>query len=339
MKRASAITLFIFLSVLAVYGQQADVVYVDGIVDLKLANGERMEAFIGDYLERGDTIITDTGSYAELEQAGGYTIKVSEDTIFTLQEIEQSGEKRSVLSTTVGAVAFKFSMLTGKEPLIATPGTVAGVRGTELQIFAGIDGSTLVVVSTGKVEVEAQGKKVELLPEEGVEIPAGSAPGEKFQVLRGQLDFSTWNSKRLDSMLEDPAGAVRGVEKGMEAFRAKIAEIKPVYEANREQLTAEREKLVEIEKDKGKDAQKKYYEETVFPLEVETSYLRLNLRYYALSALSFRRFVLGSMYAQVKSAFLNRLDSDEYKAFEQTYMKILSDYDRDVSSYLVEADF
>lgn len=339
MKRAAIVGLLIAVTSCILYGQQADVVYVEGIVDLKLAGGERIEALIGDYLDRGDTVITDTGGYAELEQINGYSIKISEGTIFTLQEIEQNGEKRSVLSTTLGAVAFKFGMMAGKEPLIATPGAIAGVRGTEFQIFAGIDGSTLVVVSSGKVEVEAQGQKVELLPEEGVEVPAGGQPGEKFQVLRGQLDFSAWNSGRLESMLEDPAGAVRGIEKGMEAFRVKIRELEPLYEANAERLKVERAKLPKLEEEKGSEARTKYYADTVFPLEVETSYLRLNLRYYSLSALSFRRFVLGPMYARVKSAYIRRLDSDAYREFESVYRRILSDYEREVTPYLVEADF
>lgn len=338
MKRVAAVCLMSLVTICFVYGQQTDVVYVEGIVDLKLADGERIEAFIGDYLERGDTIITESGSLAELEQENGSLIKIAEDTIFTLQEIELNGEKRSVLSTTIGAVAFKFNRLTGKEPLIATPGTVAGIRGTEFQVFAGLDGATLVVVASGKVEVEAQGEKVELLAEEGVEIPAGGPPGEKFQVLRGQLDFSEWNSGRLESMLEDPAGAIRGIEKGMEAFRVKIAELKPIYEANYERLLAEREILPKLEDENGKDARKEHYEKVVFPLEVETSYMRLNLRYYALSALSFRRFVLGSMYARVKSAFINKLDSAEYRDFKKVYASILIDYERDVTPFLVEAD-
>ena len=338
MRKAAALVFVFVCAGAAVFGQQVDVVYVDGYVDIKLAGGERMEALIGDYLEKGDTIITDQNSLAELEQQNGAIIKIAEDTIFTLREITQGGEKRTVLSTTVGAVAFKFAMMTGKEPLIATPGTVAGVRGTEFQIFAGLDGATLVVVASGKVEVEAQGKTVELLPEEGVEVPAGSPPGEKFEVLRGQLDFSAWNSGRLESMIEDPPGSIRGIEKGMEAFRAKIGELNPLYEANYEQLQAEREKLPVLEKEKGKEARSDYYKDVVAPLELETTYLRLNLRYYALSALSFRRYVLGPMYARVTSAYINSLDSVEYTDFLRVYEGIISDYNRDIAPFLVEAD-
>ena len=335
------IMVFVFLavsSILSLFGQQADVVYLDGIVDLKLADGERMEAFIGDYLDIGDTIITGEDSLAELENPNGSVIKVAEDTIFTFQEIERNGEKRSVFSTTLGAVAFKFNRFTGNEPLIATPGTIAGVRGTEFQVFAGADGSTLVIVESGKVEVEAQGRSVELLPEEGVEVPAGGAPGEKFEVLRGQLDFSSWNAERLDSMLDDPAGTIRGVEKGMEAFRERIGELLPVFNANFERLKDERAKLEKLEEEKGKEARKEHYLEVVYPLEVETTYMRLNLRYYALSAFSFRRHVIGAMYARVKTAYINRLDSAPYRDFESTYERITEEFERDVVPLLVDAD-
>jgi hypothetical protein len=336
--RKTMVWAVLFFVATAVTAQEADIVYIDGIVDVKLADGERMEAFIGDYLAVGDTIITSEDSLAELETESGSAIKIAEDTIFTFQELEQDGEKRSVLSTTLGSVAFRFNKFTGREPLIATPGTIAGIRGTEFLVFAGADGATLVVVESGKVEVEAQGSKVELLPDEGVEVLAGGAPGEKFKVLRGQLDFSAWNSTRLDAMLDDPAGTIKGVEKGMEAFRRQITELLPVYEENVATLREERENLKKLEEEKGKEARKQRYENVVFPLEVETSYMRLNLRYHALSALSFRRHVLGSMYAQVKTAYLNRLDTDGYRAFERTYRRILADYQRDIGPLLVDAD-
>lgn len=309
MKSTIAAFALLLLWPLLSFAEQADIVYAEGIVDLKYSDGELVEAFIGDYMETGDTIITGEDSLAELEKQSGATIKVAPETIFMLQEVERNGEKRNVMSTTLGAVRFKFDRLTGKEPIIATPTIVAGVRGTEFQVFAGADGSTLVIVDTGKVAVESQGETVELLPEEGVEVESGQAPGEKFKVFRGELDFSAWNSKRLDTLVDDPAGTIAGIERAMDAWRENILELNPRFEANKERLESETDKLVEIGNDKGKDARKEYYEKTVFPLEVETSFMRLNLRYYALSALSFRRFVLGSMYAQVKSAYINRLDS------------------------------
>ena len=338
MKRIlSAIILLILIPWIAL-AEPADIVYAEGYVDLKYGDGEIVEAFIGDYMEIGDTIITGEDSLAELEKESGAVIKVAADTIFMLQELEQDGEKRNVMTTTLGAVRFKFNRLTGKEPVIATPSIAAGIRGTEFQVFAGADGSTLVIVETGQVAVESQGEVVELFPEEGVEVGSGQAPGEKFKVLAGELDFSSWNSDRLDTLVEDPLGTAEGIEKAMNAWIANIRELNPRFEANKEMVLAEREKLGEIEKDKGKEARREYYDKTVFPLEVLTTHMRLNLRYYALSALSFRRFVLGSMYSQVKSAYINSLDSEQFTGFIRVYERILENFEQDVAPLLGVAD-
>ena len=76
----------------------------------------------------------------------------------------------------------------------------------------------------------------------------------------------------------------------------------------------------------------------MFPLEVETSYLQLNKRYYALSALSFRRYVLGSMYARVKSANILGQDAKEFQEFLDVYNRILYEYETRVVPHLVDAD-
>ena len=323
----------------AIYAEPADIVYAEGYVDLKLADGEVLEALIGDYVEVGDTIITGEDGLAELERGTGTMIKIAPETIFTLREFERNGEKRSVLSTTLGAVKFRFDRFTGKEPMIATPGTVGGIRGTEFQVLAGADGTTLIVVESGSVEIEAAGKRVELLAEEGIEIPAGGEPGQKFTVLHGKMDFSDWNAGRLDAVMDDPAGAAAGLQNTMTGFAAKLNELAPLFSENSRQLESVRAVLAKMKDDeKPKDEIADYYTKNVFPLEVQTSNIRLNQRFYALSALSFRRFVLGSMYARVKTRYINSLDSPSYVDFKRVYSQILADYERSVVPLLVEAD-
>ncbi|MBT3275885.1 MAG: FecR domain-containing protein [Spirochaetales bacterium] len=338
-KKTGICFLLAFLVTSGIFSESADLVYAEGFVDLKLADGEIVEAFIGDFVETGDTIITGEDSLAEMVRENGSTIKISPDTIFTFQEIERDGERRSVFATTLGLVKFKFDRFTGKEPLIATPGTVAGVRGTEFQVLAGADGTTLVIVESGKVVVEAAGESVELLPEEGVEVPAGGVPGEKFTVLHGQMDFSSWNADKLDSALEDPAAAIQSLEKSMASFASELDMLTPLFAESNEELKSERAILAKMKEDKkSNDELADYYSKTVFPLEVQTSYIALNQRYYALSALSFRRFVLGSLYARVKSLYIGRLTSASYMDFAKTYSKIIREYERAVVPLLVEAD-
>ena len=141
------ILIILFAAVITVGGfaQTADLVFVDGWVDIKSA-GETFEAFAGDTLRTGESVITGSDSYAELAQKNLSTIIVKPDSIFTIREIETDSGRETVLSTTVGAVSFKFGKLLGKEPMLATPSAVAGIRGTELTVYAGEDGSTLFAV-------------------------------------------------------------------------------------------------------------------------------------------------------------------------------------------------
>ena len=264
------------------------------------------------------------------EPAAGSLIRISPDTVFTVREIERDGEKRSVLSTTIGTVRFKFDRLTGKEPLIATPGTVAGIRGTELEVYAGSDGAVMILVSTGAVVVESLGKSVSLAENEGVEIAPGEPPGDVFEVLRGQLDFSTWNGERDAAILKNPLKALTGAIVGLASLIADLESVVPQFEAK----LAELETLRAEEDD---DKQKSIYEQTVFPLEVATSYLALNLRYYALSALSFRRYVLGTMYLRVKMRAIVE-QSDEHQRFFEEYDRVMEDFEDHVTPHLVGID-
>lgn len=313
----------------------ADVVFADGIVDIRYADGERLEAFIGDIVETGDTVITGRTGIAELEPSRGSLIKISPNTVFAVREVETGGEKRSVLSTAIGAVAFTFNRNTDREPLIATQSTVAGIRGTELEVFAGADGSVLMVVLSGKVEVSAKGESVEINANEGVEVAPGEAPGQVFEVLRGQLDFSTWNAEREAKILEDPILALEGAAGGLDDLISEIEAIVPVFEEKERELESLRASL---RNEEDAEKRKSTYEQQVFPLEVETSYLALNLRYYALSALSYRRFVIGTIYLRTRSRMLEGLSDVDANQFYAVHDRILDRFERFVAPHLVSRD-
>ena len=128
----------------------------------------------------------------ELDQKG-VTIKIAHNTVFTLMEKAQGNQSTSVLSVALGSIKFRYDKLTGTEPQVRTNGAVAGVRGTEFTVFSGADGSTLFAVDSGQVTVEAAGQSVDLAASEGVEVPLGKPPGDKFTVQRDQVNYSTWN--------------------------------------------------------------------------------------------------------------------------------------------------
>ncbi|MCD6396982.1 MAG: FecR domain-containing protein, partial [Spirochaetaceae bacterium] len=216
----------IFLTIIsaAVFAQDADLVFVDGWVDIKSA-GDTFEAFPGDSLKTGDSVITGEDSYAELEQKDLSSITVKPDSIFTIREIETDSGKKTVLATTVGSVSFKFGKLLGTEPQIATPSMVAGIRGTELTVYAGEDGSTLIAVNSGLVSVESEGATVDLTRDEGVEVRPGEAPGKKFSLLGRETDFASWNAEKYGLLIADPIEGLNRLGKQLDGFVGKIDEL------------------------------------------------------------------------------------------------------------------
>lgn len=321
------------------WAQSADVTYVQGGVDLQAAGQRRTEAMIGDSMRPGDSIITSSDGLAQLEKQNLEELTISPGTVFTLRQISENGKKRDVLAVSLGSLAFKFNELGGTEPLVSTMSATAGIRGTVLKVFAGADGSSLFVVESGKVTVTgASGSSVDLTQNEGVEVNPGRPPGQKIKVLRGQVDYSSWNAQRIENILLDPAGAATNVEEQMSSYIAKINEIWPEYEKAFAQLTTERAKLNEIEAKQGKKARTDYYVKNVFPLEVLVSSLFVNVRYYTLSALSLRRYVLGRMYIRLTSMYIANEGNPVYEGFLRVYRRILAMYDRSVVPHLVAAD-
>ena len=62
------------------------------------------------------------------------------------------------------------------------------------------------------MNVESQGKSVDLAAKEGVEVPLGRPPGDKFAVPDKPIDYGKWNEGKLDAMLADPMGAMTSIE-------------------------------------------------------------------------------------------------------------------------------
>lgn len=335
MTRLGALTATIcagmLLVAVSVRAQQAEVVYVEGVADIRESGGGEYPANFGDGLFTGDSVVTGRDGRVELEQSDASTIRIASDTVFTVREVGGGGDRRTAYATDVGSAFFRFRTLVSKEPQVVTPSSVAGVRGTAFAVYAGVDGSSLYVVEEGRVDVSAAGETVRLAAGEGVEVRIGDTPGEKFEVMRGSIDYSDWNAERLDAMLADPVSALSGVARRMDELIAEIEALVPDYEAGVRRLESEREKLAEIEEQSGKAARSDYYRENVFPLEVDTSNRYLNIRYYALSALSLRRYVMTGLYIRVATSA-----SIE---FTEIYRDTADSFESAVVPYLVDADF
>jgi len=325
--------------IVPLFSEDADVVYIDGWVDLKRAGGDLEEAFFGDIVRVGDSVITGEDGTAELAQGSSSHIIVSPDTIFTLMEREREGSRQTVLSCTLGSIAFRFNRMTEKEPMVMSPSMSAGIRGTEFTVYTAPDGSSLVAVDSGLVEIQGGGETVSLEAEEGVEIRPGEAPGEKFKVLRGQIDYSAWSAEKMDAFIKDPAAALRRVGVRLEEYTAKIFEYNDHRARLKQAVEKERAKLDEIKAEQGEEIMVDHYKSVIQPMEEELAFSVLNQRYYTLSALSMRRYVMSGLYVTMKTEYLDDPQNETYLAFLKAYNSLLAAYEEGVVPYLVEADF
>lgn len=329
-------TAFLLVASLA-FSIPTDITYSEGEASIRFKSGKQQEAVIGAVVNTGDMLKTGRDGLVELDQKG-VVLKISPNTVFTLMERERKGTAAPVLSVALGSIKFRYDKLTGKEPTVQTNGCAMGVRGTEFSVFAGADGSTLVVVDSGSVEVEAEGRTVSLAPDEGVEVKLGQGPGEKFTVHRDQIDYSKWNEEKLAGMLADPAAAMTGIEGRMASYIASVTEYDGLYREYKQRLVDERKRKAEIAGEKGNTEAQKYEDEVVSPLAFQTGYLFLNARYFALAALSLRRYVGGRLYMFMKSRYIAAPAEPAWAEFRARFDRVLAGFERSVVPQLTAED-
>jgi hypothetical protein len=315
----------------------AGVVYTEGAASVRFKSGSERDAAIGDTLNTGDTVRTGADGLVELDQKG-VRLDIASDTVFTLMEREKGGRTAGVFSVALGSVKFRYDRLTGQEPLIQTNSCIAGVRGTEFSVFAGVDGSALIVVDKGTVTVEAEGRSVALEPEEGVEVRPGQPPGDKFRIPKEKIDYRKWNEDKLTSLLGDPVAAIQSTIDQLRFYTSQSDAFGKLYDEYRSKLQSEEQKRLKIAQEQGVEIARKYENETVFPLRVQTGNLFLNVRYYSLAALSLRRYVGGRMYMLLKIKHITSPTDETYTQFLSLFRQLLSEYEDNIVPLLVETD-
>ena len=337
-KKLTVVCALAAISIVALQAQKANVVYVEGISHIKSTSGNMRKADIGSTLAFGESVITGKDGFVELKLANGSDIRIMQNSVFGYSNIGTGTESRQILATTAGKIAYKLNKATGRSPLIQTNSMVAGVRGTEFTVMAARDGSVLLEVTGGIVDVMSQGKTVTLNKDEGVEVVPGKAPGEKYVRLGKELDFSAWNKGKMDDFYADPVGGLERVEALLENYKKELDSMKKPYKETTDvwnKITDDYKKLLASG---DQDAIKKFQQETLYPAQDTRLTLILNIRYHALNYLSVRRFVMTNMYMEMKSRYPIEKPS-AVQAFFAKYDEMLGRYEEVIVPELNETDY
>jgi hypothetical protein len=330
--------LALMLVAAGLFAVSAKVVDADGPATVLRKSGKTETVSIGKTYSTGDSIRTGKNGLVELSQEG-LTIRVGSSTVFTLLEKELGGKPKGVLAVTLGSVKVKYDRLTGSEPLIQSVGCIAGVRGTELTVWAGTDGASQLIVDSGLVSVEAFGKTVELGPDEAVVVLNGQQPGDKFTVPRERPDHRSWDAGRIEALLADPLLALAGMRERLAYYASNVADFRSRYLDVNSRLRVARENMIKVKQDQGADAAAVYEKEFVTPLVVQNGGLVLNYRYFGVVALSMRRFVGSRMYLMLKVKYAAAPEDPVWTAFAEQYAEFVKEFEKSIMPVLVDADF
>lgn len=309
MKSTKYTTALIALSLIAAvaafptFAQKAAIQFVEGVANVKSAAGSQRLADIGGNVVYGESVITGRDGLVELTLPNGSLVRVTENSVFSYSSVGTGADSRSVLATTAGKVSYKLNKAAGRSPVIQSNSMVAGVRGTEFTVYSARDGSTLIEVTGGIVDVESQGKSVELFKDEAVEVSPGEKPGQKYTFLGKELDFSAWNKGKTEDFLADPVGAIKKIETQLAEYEAGINEFKQPFADATEVWATAMERNKELNAAGDKAAIDEFQKTTLEPAQRERAMLILNIRYYALNYLSVRRYVVSNMYMEMKSRY------------------------------------
>ena len=74
------------------------------------------------------------------------------------------------------------------------------------------------------------------------------------------------------------------------------------------------------------------------PLGLEAGYLGLNVRYYALAALSLRRFVAGRLYVFLKARYIANPSDLTWTEFNSRLDAVLASFEKSIVPQLIPTD-
>lgn len=335
-----ALVFFVLVTAL-LPAQDATVVYVAGDVDVRTEGGFTFPADFGDELDSGDRVITKRVGEAELELTTGGTVNVSRDTVFIIGSTKGvTGEPVSRVAAAVGSFSFRFSAAVGNEPRIGSTTSVAGVRGTEVRVYVGSDGTTRYEVLEGIIEIEDAARRVTLGPEQGIEITpgAGVGPQNVFAFLERPIDYGVWNAGLVEAFLADPLPSLRGIAAEMQDLLDEIRRRAPEVEALLALSAEEGARLDEIEEADGLEARQEHFREVVMPARRAARAAFVDLRFVVLSALSLDQHILSRLAAEVEARSFFDPESRVIDEFRSDLAAIRSEYESVVVPWLVSSD-
>ncbi len=341
MKRKNILCLLFLMMFSGILWAESGVLsYLEGRVTLEKPGGPQMSAEIGDTLVSGDTLYTDSKSFAEVALTSGSTLSIKEGSVFNFGEIvdsDSSSGKRGFFRVLLGNVSFKFKNLL-HEPEIGTPLSVLAVRGTDFTVYTSPDGASLTVVSDGLVEVSSGGQTTLLAADQGVEVSAGLGLGETFDARKGFVRYDAFVKQALERTDLDPVGSLNAIAEQFYEYAQDGKFYLDSWKTNYEEVQKTRSQIDLTRDKKGDEAAAEIMQTIMKPLQLRSLDLNRTYRFNFISGLYLRRYVISSYYIRFRTKFLTDTGNPEWQKFLEAYKDVLDVYDNQLIPFLEDED-
>jgi hypothetical protein len=184
-----------------------------GRVSIQSGSEAAKPAAVKHEVKEGDYITTLADSEAVITLSTGTVMKVGADTRMKINKstVKSGDGNQFSVGLTRGSLSAKVSKLkTASDSFnVYTPTSVAGVRGTDFSVAAGIDGSTRVQVAEGEVQAGRGENKTSLKEKQGTEVGLAEKP---VVAKSGSEDLSAWVAKNDKKAKENPEKTLAGMQ-------------------------------------------------------------------------------------------------------------------------------
>jgi hypothetical protein len=152
----------------------------------------------GDRLHAGEMVRTAEVSEVQIRMADGSILRVRPRSLIKMNDRGLTDGAGSSVALFLGRLWCQVTALAkGRSFHVESPTVVAGVRGTRYELGAFDDGTSLVAVEEGEVQVEAAGKETPVAAGQAMEVEYDTPAPRPFYFEASPRDWESWGEERM----------------------------------------------------------------------------------------------------------------------------------------------
>jgi len=185
-----------------------EITEISGSVTVTGSDDRKVDGRKGLPLFPGDQLSTEKGGAVAFSLRQGSIFRLGEEAQVSIDELSSpdTEDAQPTLRLALGYLWSKIQSLTGKTtaPILHTPTAVIGVRGTEFDTVVSMDGTSVVAVDEGTVEVEAEDEKALISKGSMTQAEVGAKPSAPVSAIpKDKRNWQAWRKQRVKMLFKN----------------------------------------------------------------------------------------------------------------------------------------